>query len=380
VSHPDTDAVHAGERPDPADGAVNTRIVQSTTYWFPEMPDGSASGYIYSRYTNPTVEAVEAKIAALEGAERAMLFSSGMAAITSVCLSFLRPGDTLAVQRGVYGGTTALFADVLEGLGIRIHPFDADAGPDLPAGTRLVWMESITNPLLRVADIPVWADAAHAAGARLVVDATFATPLLQRPLELGADVVIHSATKYMNGHSDITAGAVICRAKEDHDKVWNRRRNTGPTLDPTAAYLVGRGLKTLPLRMARHCHNAATLAAALADHPAVAAVHYPGLPRHPDHGHATRLLQSGFGGMVTLDLGSLEAAQSFRRRLRLVTPAASLGGVESLVSLPVETSHAYASADERRRDGIMDGLVRISVGIEDVEDLVRDVLAALGSA
>lgn len=379
---PSTDAVHAGERADPADGAINTRIVASTTYRFPEMPDGSPATHIYSRYDNPTLEAVEAKVAALEGAEHALLFASGMGAITAVCLADLHPGDTLAVQQGVYGGTTALFGEVLEGLGIRSHPFSLGDDPTeaFPDGTALVWMESITNPLLRVPDLPVWAQAAHAAGARLAVDATFATPALQRPLAHGADWVVHSGSKYMNGHSDVICGIAACNDPDARDRLWNRRRNLGPTLDPLPAYLLGRGIKTLPLRMARHTANATALADAVTDHPAVRAVHHPGRPDHPDHEVARRMLPGGLGGMLTLDLGSLEAAQAFRRAVRLLTPAASLGGVESLVSLPLETSHAYASPEQRRAEGITDGLVRISVGIEDVQDLVQDVRNGLDAA
>lgn len=379
---PATDAVHAGERPDPADGAVNTRIVPATTYRFPERPDGSKASHIYSRYDNPTLEAVEAKLATLEGAEHALLFASGMGAITAVCLSELGPGDTLAVQEGVYGGSTALFGEVLEGLGVRVRSFSLDDDPAaaLPDGTKLVWMESITNPLLRVPDLPVWAEVAHAAGARLAVDATFATPVLQRPLAHGADWVIHSGSKYMNGHSDVTCGVALCNDETLRDRLWNRRRNLGPTLDPLPAYLLGRGTKTLPLRMARHCANAHAVAEAAAQHPAVQAVHFPGRDDHPDHALATRMLEGGYGGMVTLDVGSLEAAQAFRRAVRLWTPAASLGGVESLVSLPLETSHAYAPAEQRRAEGITDGLVRLSVGVEDAEDLVEDLRRGLDAA
>ena len=371
----DTTAVHGGERPDAQDGAVNTRIVQSTTYHYPEMPDGSPSRHIYSRYDNPTVEAVEAKLAALEGCDGALGFASGMAAIQAVCMAFLRPGDALAIQRGVYGGTMAYVRDELEPMGVHVHVFDAEGPRAFPSNVRLVWMESITNPLLRVPDIEAWAHAAHDVGARLCVDATFATPVVQRPMRWGADLVMHSGTKYLGGHSDVTCG-FVCHRAGDRERLWTRRRNLGATLDPLAAYLAGRGMKTLGLRMARHQENAAALAKACTKLAKVQAVHYPGLPEHPDHERARRLL-TGFGGMVTIDLGSLEAAQAFRRKVRLITPAASLGGVESLLSLPVETSHAYASPESRAADGITDGLVRISVGVEDAADLVADVKAAL---
>lgn len=373
---PSTTAVHAGERTDPLTGAVNVPVTLSTTFRYPEMEDGSKAPYIYSRYENPSLEAAEAKVAALEGAraDASLLFASGMGAIQAACTTLLRPGDTLAYQRGVYGGTTAYFNNELAATGVKLHAFDAHAAPRLPKGTKLVWMESITNPLLRVADVPSWAKAAHKAGAKLAVDATFATPLLQRPLDLGADLVMHSGTKYLGGHSDVTAGVLSC-GKALREELWTHRRNLGATLDPHAAYLLGRGMKTLALRMERHNANALALARECSDIKGVT-VHYPGLPSHPDHTVAKRLLSGGFGGMLTLDLGSLAKAQSFRRKVRLVTPAASLGCVESLVSLPLETSHRYATERSRREDGITDGLVRISVGIEDLEDLVADVMQA----
>ncbi|HEX2066164.1 MAG TPA: PLP-dependent aspartate aminotransferase family protein [Candidatus Thermoplasmatota archaeon] len=382
---PSTRAVHAGEAPDPTSGAVNVPIHQSTTFWFPELPgggdgppQGKPSPYIYSRYTNPSVEAVEAKLAALEGAPGGSLaFASGMAAISSLCATVLRPGDTLAMQRGIYGGTAAYFESELKAWGVQVAELDAVAPPaSLPAGTRLVWMESITNPLLRVADVRAWARVAHAAGALLCADATFATPLLQRPLALGADVAMHSGTKYLGGHADVTAGFLSFADAALRESVFLRRRNLGPTLDPHAAFLLGRGMKTLAVRIERQVRNALGLAQACTAMPGIVAVHHPGLPHHPDHATARALLSGGFGGMVTVDLGSLERAVAFRRRLRLIAPAASLGGVESLACLPLETSHAYAPAAKRRADGVTDGLVRISVGIEDLDDLVADVRAA----
>lgn len=375
---PSTCCVHAGETVDPH-GSVGLPVVHASTFWYPELPSGAPSAHIYSRQNNPTVQAVEAKLAALEGTPRALLFGSGMAAIHAACAELLAPGNTIAVQRGVYGGMAAYLLDELVPYGVRVHPFDAHADGSLPAGTRLVWIESVTNPLLRVADVAAWAERAHDAGALLAVDATFATPLLQRPRELGADLVMHSATKYLGGHSDLLAGA-LCGDEALIQRLWRRRRNLGGILDPHAAFLLGRGMKTLALRLERHNANAMAVARAGQGHPAVAAVHYPGLPDHPDHALARRVLDGGFGGMVTLDLGTLEAAKAFRRAVRLFTPAASLGGVESLVSLPLETSHAYATAESRRADGITDGLVRLSVGIEDADDLVADLTGALDAA
>lgn len=389
---PSTLAVHAGERTDPLSGAVNVPIQQSTTFRYPELEDADGrrreAPYIYSRYENPSLEAVERKVAALERARHALLFSAGMAAVQAACVTLAKPGDTVAVQRGVYGGTTSYLANDLAPFGVHVAEVDAHAEPRLPKGTTLVWLESITNPVLRVADPRPWAEAAHEAGARLAVDATFASPLLQQPLALGADVAMHSATKYLGGHADVTAGvlsvgldgapaAAARKADALREALWTRRRNLGPVLDPHAAWLVGRGMKTLALRMERHCANAWALAQECEGLRGVKAVHYPGLPSHPDHAVARKVLSGGFGGMLTLDLGSKAAAVAFRRRVQVITPAASLGGVESLASLPLETSHAYASAAKRRADGVADGLVRISVGIEDAADLVADVRQAV---
>lgn len=376
---PSTLAVHAGEASDPRSGAVNVPIQQSTTFRFPEMEDGSKAPYIYSRYENPSLESVEAKVAALEGAApgRSLLFASGMGAIQAACTAFTKPGDVLAVQRGVYGGTTSYLTHELAPFGVKVVEVDAHGPAKLPKGTTLVWLESITNPVLRVADPRPWAKAAKDAGARLVVDATFASPLLQKPLAFGANVAMHSATKYLGGHADVTAGVLTCGDAATRESLWTRRRNLGPVLDPHAAYLVGRGMKTLAIRMERHCANAWALAQECEGLAGVKAVHYPGLPSHPDHATARKVLSGGFGGMLTLDLGTKARAQAFRRKVKVVLPAASLGGVESLVSLPLETSHAYASAAKRRSDGVGDGLVRISVGIEDAADLAADLRQAI---
>ncbi len=364
-----TRAVHAGERMDPS-GAVNTPIVASTTYRYPEMPDGSAATHIYSRYDNPTVQALEAKVAALEGGQTTFAFASGMGAIAAVCQAWLRPGDTIAIMAGVYGGTLSYLQRELAPMGIGVHIIDAFADEPLPAETRMVWLESITNPLLRVPDIKAWAAKAHAAGARLVVDATFATPVLQRPLELGADVVVHSATKFLGGHADVTAG--VATVNEGAQRLWETRRNLGSVLDPYAATLVSRGIKTLALRVRAQAATAAALAAALVDE---VTVHHPSRPDHPDAANIHAL--DGPGAVLTLDVGSLERAIAFRRKVRVLQPAASLGGVESLVSLPLETSHSYMTAEERAAIGVTDGLLRISVGIEDFDDLLEDIRGAL---
>lgn len=365
-----TRAIH-GDGPRIA-GALNTPIVHSTTYRYPEAEGGAPATHIYTRYDNPTTEALEAKLASLDGGDTALVFASGMAAISAVCQSFLRPGDGIAVMAGAYGGTMAYMDGTVRPGGMEVHVIDAMAAPAVPEGCRLVWLESISNPLLRVPDIEAWAEAAHAAGALLVVDATFASPVIQRPLGLGADIVVHSATKYLNGHSDVTAGVLVTR-KELRERLWTTRRDHGAVLDPLAGSLVERGLKTLAVRV--RAQSASALALAEAFEAAGVRTLYPMLPSHPDHARAQHLGLGG--GVLSIDLGSTEAAQAFRRRLRVALPAASLGGVETLVSLPVETSHAYAPADERRAAGIGDGLVRISVGLEDLEDLEADLLGAL---
>ncbi|MCA1819410.1 MAG: PLP-dependent aspartate aminotransferase family protein [Halobacteriales archaeon] len=370
-----TDAVHAGDVPDARTGAVNVPVHLSSTFWYPELSGGGPSSYIYSRYSNPSVEAVETKLAALEGAAGSLLMASGMAATMTACMAILGAGAGVVVQPGVYGGTSLFFREELARFGVKAtfatHPVTA---PKVPKGTKLVWMEAVTNPILRVADVAAWADAAHDAGALLAVDGTFAGPMVQRSLALGADVSMQSATKYLGGHADLIAGALSWRKGFPHkDALWRVRRNWGPSLDPHAAFLLGRGMKTLHVRMPRHCENALALAKAAEGMPGIEAVHYPGLSSHPDHKVAKRVLSGGFGGAVTIDLGTKARAVAFRRKVRVIAAAASLGGVESLVSLPIETSHSYSTAAQRKAEGVGDGLARISVGIEDVADLVADV-------
>lgn len=354
--HPATTCVHGGERINPRHGAVNTPIVQSTTYHYPVAPDGGEAPYIYSRYENPTVESVEEKLAALDGAKYALLFASGLGAEMAI-FQTLKTGDTIAVQSGIYGGTTALLQDEIAPRGVRVVEFDPFKEP-VPQAT-MVWVESISNPLLQVLDIERVATEARMVGATLVVDATFSGPMVHRPLALGADYVVHSATKSLNGHSDVTAG-VIC-ANDGRDVLWKHRRNLGATLDPHAAYLLGRGIKTLHLRMERASQNARALANAARK--TGVEVHDPGV-----------------SNMVTLNLGNLAAAIAFRESISLMVPACSLGGVETLVSLPIETSHAYADPATRAALGITDGLVRISLGIEAEEDLLQDLQKGLSGA
>jgi len=378
-----TRCVHAGEapEPEPVTGAIGTPIFQNTTYLYPNpdrpRPDDARVGdyYIYSRYNNPTVEALERKVADLEGAEAAVAFASGMAAISTTLLTLAGQGGHIVSARDLYGGTYQLMRDLMPPLGIEVTFVDTrdteafwDAiGPD----TRLVYCESITNPVLKVADIPALADVAHDKGLPLVVDATFATPVNQNPLSLGADVVVHSGTKYIGGHSDVTGGLVATDDGRAHD-LRERMAFHGGCMDPTAAWLMMRGLKTLEVRVARQNESARWLADWLEGQDRIVSSLHPELESHPDHDVAQRVLRAG-GGMVTFDLGDLEACHRCLDAFEVITVASSLGGVESLVSLPVETSHWELDAAERAGLGISDGHVRLSVGIEDLSDIMSDL-------
>lgn len=330
---------------------------------------GEEPGYFYSRLSNPTVRAFEEKIASLEGAGDAVAFGSGMGAASAVALTFLKAGDAVAFVGPLYGGTEGLLRDILGRFGVTVHEArDVEALRTLVSDrTRLVWLETPTNPTLKVA---------HAAGALVVVDNTFSTPYLTRPLDFGADLVMHSATKYLGGHGDVIAGVVAGSTDLVAELRLHGLRHIGAVLGPFEAYLLLRGLKTLPLRMEAHCANAQALAEALQDHPALQALHYPGLQEHPGHEVAARQMRA-FGGLVSLDLGSQEAAFAFLDHLKLFTQAVSLGDVESLSSHPASTTHQLLGEETLARQGITPGLVRLSVGIEDPEDLIRDVLGAL---
>lgn len=382
---PGTQAVHG--RREGRRGPLATPIAQTSTFAFASAEEmrrylaGDEELYLYTRYANPTLRDLEESIAALEGAEAALALGSGMAAMTTAVLSLVRAGDEVLAGASLYGGTVRLLAEVLPRFGVtaRFVPL-----PDLPrvdqvAGerSRVLVVESPTNPTLQVVDLAAVAAAAHARGIVVVVDNTFATPLLQRPLELGADLVMHSLTKALAGHSDVVGGA-LAGSHERISAAAAMMKVLGGCMDPHAAFLVLRGLKTLHLRVERQCANAAELARRLEGHPRVKRVLYPGLASHPGHEVARRQMRA-FGGMVALELaGGLEAAERLYDRLRLVVRAASLGGVESLVSLPVHTSHHGLGDKELRQAGIDPGLVRVSVGVEDAADLVRDLEQALG--
>jgi cystathionine beta-lyase/cystathionine gamma-synthase len=375
-----TRAVHAGDAPHALNAPVNTPIAQTSTFY--ADPDG-AGELLYGRYLNgPNNVAVEAKIAALEGAEDCVAVGSGMAAMACALLACVRAGDHVLAAEALYGGTRTLLVRELSRLGVEstFVDFFADGWRDaLRPNTRVVLAETVSNPLLRVTDLRPLAEAAHAAGAVLVVDSTFATPVNARPLQSGADLVVHSATKYLGGHSDLTAGAVLGGA-ELVGEVRARAQVWGPALDPHAAWLLERGIKTLAVRMERHNRNGLEVARRVEALAGVARVHYPGLPSHPDHETAGRVL-CGFGGMVGIEVeGGGEAAGRFVRALRLAKAAPSLGGVETLVSEPRFTSHAAFTPAEREALGIRDGFFRFSLGIEDADDIVADIAGALEAA
>ncbi len=383
--HLSTIAVHAGKHRRGVAGPVATPIIQSSNFIFSGTRElklwaqGRSHAYIYTRYGNPTLAAAEAAIAALEAAEAALVTASGMAAISSSLLSVLAAGDELIATCQLYGGSYRLLRDVLPRLGITVRHVEADLrGIDslLTPKTRALYVETPTNPALRLVDLRRAAAFARRHSLVSLVDNTFASPVLQRPSEFGFDLSLHSATKYIAGHSDLIAGAVVGRRKWV-ERVRQTVISLGGSMDPGAAFLLLRGLRTLPLRMQRHCENALAVARFLEKHPRVALVRYPGLASHPDHALARRQMHA-YGGMLSFDLkGGLPAARRFCDRVRLFLLAVSLGGVESLVVLPAYSSHYNMSADELRKAGISQATVRMSVGIEDSRDLIEDLRQAL---
>ncbi|OFW19268.1 MAG: hypothetical protein A3G21_02030 [Acidobacteria bacterium RIFCSPLOWO2_12_FULL_66_21] len=384
---PSTDVIHRAEGSSRDAVPLTTPIYETTTFLFDTAEEvrayntGHSSKFLYSRYGNPTVASLQAKLAALEGTEAALALSSGQAATTTALLALTRAGDEIVCSSAIYGGTLHLIADLLPKFGItpRFVSLDDLARPDtiLSEATKVVWFESPINPTLRCVDIAAVARACRARGVISVLDNTFASPINQQPIALGVDIVMHSATKYLNGHSDVTAGALAGPARLI-EPIFQAQKMLGTILDPAAAYAVARGLKTLAVRVERHNANAMAVAEWLAKDPRVQAVLYPGLAGHPDHAIATRQMR-GFGGMVCVDVGGgYEGAARFFDRLRIFKRAASLGGVESLCSLPVLTSQWGLSAEELARAGVTDSMARLSVGLEDVEDLIADLDQALG--
>jgi len=370
-------AVHAGQYPDPQTGAVNVPIYLSSTFELNGI--ASDKGWDYSRGGNPTRDRLEEALAALEGGANARVFGSGMAAISAL-VGTLHAGDHLICAHNVYGGTTRLLDQVICHYGIEIEYVDLanlDAlAAALKPNTRLVHVETPTNPLLQLTDIAAVAEMTHRAGAEVSVDNTFLSPVLQTPIALGADIVMHSTTKFLNGHSD-GLGGVLVGTKPEHSEKFNLMQKAfGGILSPFECFLVLRGIKTLPLRMKQHEENGRALAAYLVEHPKVREIFYPGLPSHPQHALAVRQ-QKGFGSMMTLELGSREAVGRFLAALKIFLNAESLGGVESLASHSATSTHAALSEERRQAIGITQNLVRLSVGIEDKDDLIADLTQAL---
>src|SRR5437764_3520036 len=372
-----TRAIHAGQEPDPATGATIVPIYATSTYT--QAAPGQHKGYEYSRSGNPTRAALETCLAALEGGERGLAFASGLAATTAV-LSTLKPGDEVAAAADLYGGTFRLLERVFRPWGL-VSRYTDDPSPDgfrkiITPKTKMVWIETPTNPLLQIVDIAAIAELAHEAGAVYAVDNTFASPYLQQPIKLGADLVVHSTTKYLGGHSDVVGGAVIGR-KDLLAPIAFYQNAAGGVPGPFDSWLVLRGLKALAVRMERHCQNARQLADWLAKHPGIARVYFPGLPSHPGHELAKKQMRD-FGGMISVSIkGGKDAALKFMTRTKLFSLAESLGGVESLVCHPATMTHASIPVEIRSARGIDDGLIRLSVGIEDVEDLEEDLRQAM---
>ena len=367
---------------------VVTPIVQSTTFIFPDTAalidyqKGTKRGFLYTRYSNPTIEAVEKRIADLEEAHGSLLFSSGMAAISSVCFTFLRAGDEIVSSYPIYGGTAKLFDSLLKRFGVRIKYFQAASPGNLNGlvsnKTKILYLETPTNPNLQIIDLKKAVGAVKKRGIVSVVDSTFATPVNQKPINLGIDIVIHSITKYIGGHSDIIGG-VVSGSSQHLKKIYETRKLLGGCIDPHQAFLLERGIRTLEVRMERHNANAMKVARFLSSVKRVRRVIYPGLSTHPQHQIASSQMQ-GFGGMVSFDLGSSRRASRFADSLKVVKNAVSLGGVESLVSIPVWTSHYGLKKKELDKSGVTSGLVRLSVGIEDPEKLIKDIDQALKKA
>ncbi len=372
-----TRAIHDGQAPDELTGAVNVPIYLTSTYQ--QEAIGKNKGHEYARLTNPTRDALEVSLCSLEGGTSAHVFGSGMAAITALC-TMMKSGDHVVCSDNVYGGTARMFDNVMAKFGLTFTYVDTSVAANVAAAitpaTKLVHIETPTNPMMAVTDIRAVADICHAREVELSVDNTFLSPYLQQPIALGADIVMHSTTKFLNGHSDGLGGVLVC-TKPEHDETFKYvQKCTGGILSPFESYLLLRGVKTLAVRMKQHDANGRVVADFLKGHKKVQKVFYPGLVEHPHHELAKRQ-QSGFGSMISIETGSLENANAFAKRLKLGLLAESLGGVETLVCHPASMTHAAVGAEGRARLGITDGLMRISVGIEDVEDIVADLKQAL---
>jgi cystathionine beta-lyase/cystathionine gamma-synthase len=373
-----TNAIHVGQEPDPSTGAVVAPIYQTSTYVQSEFGK-YRNGYDYARTNHPNRKAIERTLAKLEGGTGAYAFTSGMAGIDAV-FRLLRPGDHVVLSEAVYGGVYRLSTQLLVHFGLEFSFVDTSQ-PEavfsaLRPNTKMLYIETPTNPTMRVTDIAEMAKIIDKRDIRLVVDNTFLSPYLQRPIELGAHIVVHSMTKYLNGHSDATGGAVILTRQEDAEKIYFIQRSAGAGLAPMDCFLISRGIKTLAVRMLQHNANGVSVARHLDAHPKVKKVYYPGLSSHPQH-ELARKQQRGPGAMLSFDLETLDAARRFLNQVKLCSLAESLGGVETLISLPASMTHASMPADVRNRVGITEGLVRLSVGLEDVDDIIADLDQAL---
>ena len=372
-----TIAIHAGNEPDSATGAVSVPIYQTSTYAQDGL--GNHKGYEYARTQNPTRSALEKNIAALEGARFGFAFASGMSA-TDAVLKLVKAGDHVIVGDNTYGGTYRLFSKILANYGIEFDYVDTSDVTNVERAfkpnTKMVFVETPTNPIMTVTDLQAVSDVSHAHGAKVVCDNTFMSPYLQRPMEFGVDIVVHSTTKYLNGHSDSIGGFAALNNEEDAEWIKFVQNGIGAILSPFDSFLVLRGTKTLAVRMEAHDKNGRAVAAFLDEHPKVQKVYYPGLSSHPQHDLA-RIQQKGFGGMVAFETGSLESAKKVLENVKVCTLAESLGGVESLISHPATMTHASVPFEKRELLGITDGLVRFSVGIEDIEDILEDLDQAL---
>ena len=374
-----TKAIHAGIEPDEATGAIMTPIYQTSTYVQEEI--GKNKGYAYSRTQNPTRHALEKNLAALENGKFGACFGSGLAAIDCV-MKMLNPGDEVISTSDLYGGTFRLFKTIFEKYGIKFHfvgmTDPAAVSEFVNDNTRLIWVETPTNPMMSIIDIEAMSEIAKRAKAMLCVDNTFATPYLQNPLDLGADIVMHSVTKYLGGHSDVVMGALITSDDKIAKEMYRIQNSSGAVTAPMDSFLTLRGIKTLHLRMQRHCENGEKVARFLADHPKVENVYWPGFESHPNHEVAKRQMR-GFGGMISFSFvgNRLDDALDTVRRVKLFALAESLGGVESLIGHPVTMTHGAIPKEEREKTGVVDSLIRLSVGVEDAEDLIDDLKQAL---
>lgn len=374
-----TKAIHAGVHPDPATGAIMTPIYQTSTY----VQDGVGNhkGYEYSRTQNPTRHALEKNIAAIENGKHGACFGSGLAAIDCV-IKMLNPGDEIISTNDLYGGSYRIFNTIFAKYGLIFHFVDMQDPTAVEAlvnaNTKLIWVETPTNPMMNIIDIKAMAAIAHKANAMLCVDNTFATPYLQNPLDLGADMVMHSVTKYLGGHSDVVMGALVCNDDALANEMYRIQNSSGAVTAPMDSFLVLRGIKTLHLRMQRHCENGEKIARFLVGHPAVDKVYWPGFEMHPNH-HVAKAQMRGFGGMISFTLkgNQLEDALNLVKKVEIFALAESLGGVESLIGHPATMTHASIPKEVREKSGVVDSLIRLSVGVEDAEDLIADLQLAL---